>query len=104
MTLTVVTDAGVPPKLLGGVAAGYGLSAASVITTGPAVACALTCQASGTITLNDSATTGGASITNQIISVTMTEGQKPIVLNWPCLLGLTASSITGGGVFSISFT
>lgn len=98
MTATVVGPVVAPLGQPGGVSAAYDIAAATVIASGPALAC----QVAGSITLNDSATTGGAAITNQIIAVTMTAGQV-IPLNFPCASGIVASSVTGGGVFSCSF-
>lgn len=69
----------------------------------PAILCAVSCQVGGAITLNDSNTVAAAAITNQIIVVTMTAGQAPLVLNWPCLLGITASAVTTG-TFAITYS
>jgi hypothetical protein len=103
MALTLTGPITAAPKLPGGVTAGYSVAAAGVVKTGPSFLARLACQVAGSITLNDCATTGAAAISNQIITVTMTAGQV-IPLSWPCLLGITASVVAGGGIFSLAFT
>lgn len=68
----------------------------------PSVLCALVCQVAGSITLNDSYSTTGAAVTNQIIAVAMTAGQV-LVLNWPCASGITAS-VVSTGTFALTFS
>lgn len=103
MTFSVAGPVKAPLGLPGGISAAYGITAAAVITSGPAVACTLTCQVPGSIVLNDNNATGGSnSISNQIISVSMTAGQV-IKLNWSCATGITASSVTSG-TFSLTFS
>lgn len=90
----------------GGIWAVYNITAAATFTgasANPSILCTLSCQVAGTITLNDADSTGTAAITNQIFtSTTITAGQV-IILNWPCLNGITASVVTTG-TFSLTFT
>lgn len=85
-------------------------SAFSAYTSGGAIqqlntvtAGTLICQVGGAITLNDCNTVASAAITNQIFAGSSLTAGQVITLNWPCMLGLTASVVTTG-TFSLSFT
>jgi hypothetical protein len=77
-------------------------SGGTIQNVNPSVLCAVVCQVTGSITLNDSNTVAGAGITNQIFTVASATAGQIFVLNWPCLLGITASAVTG--THSVSFT
>lgn len=104
MAATIQTSVpGVAPGLPGGVSSAINITAAQVIKAKPGVLATLVCVVAGSITLNDSATTGGAGATNEFYTnASMTAGQV-VPLNWPCFAGITASVVTTG-TFSISFS
>lgn len=93
---------GVTPGLPGGILAALQVTAAQVLSASSGILCNVVCQVAGSITLNDCATTGSASIANQIWTGSMTVGQV-LPLYWPCSTGIVVSSVVTG-TFSISFT
>ena len=89
--------------------AAYNVAAAQVIKAAPGVAATLVCVApgsAGSLTLNNSATVGGAASTNQFFSrlfSALSAGQV-IPLNWPCGSGVVVSAAPTGGQFSLAFS
>src|ERR1700727_959011 len=65
---------------------------------------------SGNLIVNDCATTGAASAANQILTLTtaqltsLMQKRASLRLNFPCLNGITVSSMPTGGQFSIAFS
>lgn len=102
MALTLAGPALFPPGNPGGVRAAYDVAATGVIKATGGILSKVTCQTAGSLTLNDSATTGAAAITNQIWSGSLTAGQV-LVLDWPCVSGIVVSALTSA-VVSISYT
>lgn len=100
---------GISPGLPGGVSAAYNVAAAAVLKSTPGIAATLICVApgsAGSLTLNDTATVGGAASTNEFFSrlfSALAAGQV-IPLMWPCAVGIVVSSVPTAGVFSIAFT
>lgn len=99
---TINTFVKVPPGLPGGVSSALDLTAAQAIKAAPGILARVVCVVAGSITVNDSATTGGATTGNQIFSGAMTAGQV-LPLDWPCFAGITVSAVSAGQ-FSLSFT
>lgn len=93
---------GIAPGLPGGVSAAYDVAAAGVIKNAPGVLVRISCITAGSITLNDSATTGGAALTNEIFSGSLTAGQV-VELDWPCAAGITVSAVTSA-VVALAFS
>lgn len=93
---------GITPGLPGGVSAAYQVNATGVLKNAPGVLAKVVCITAGSVTLNDSATTGGAAATNEIWSGSLTAGQI-LPLDWPCAAGICVSALTSA-VLSVSFT
>lgn len=93
---------GLPPA--GASSAAYNIAAAGPIKATPGRLYTLVCIAAGTITLNDSATTGAAAAANEIFpaALAMTAGQVINLNGWPCGVGITASVVTG--TFALAFS
>lgn len=94
--------ANISPGLAGGVYAAFDVSAPTAIKASPGYCARICVQADGDITVNDSATTSGASASNQIYSGSVTAGQV-VPLLWPCSAGIVVSAVTSATV-AISFT
>lgn len=84
------------------------VTAAAAIKATPGILCSVvvtTVGSAGSLTFNDSSTTGGAATANQIFTIaygSLTVGQV-ITLNWPCKSGITLSAIPTGGAVSVSY-
>lgn len=93
---------------LGGSNTALNVAAAQVVKGKPGTLYRILIQAvgtSGTLTINDCATTGAAAAGNQILTLltaNLTVGQV-ITLDWPCLTGIVISACSGGIVVSVSF-
>jgi hypothetical protein len=92
---------------IGGNNAALNVTATSVIkaSNGNVFRIIPTTVGTGTLTLNDSATTGAAATANILESIpaaSMTAG-VPITIEAPFKNGLTISAITSGGVFTITY-
>lgn len=88
--------------LPGGVSAAINLTAPQVIKAAAGVCAKVSCIATGNLTLNDVATTGGAAATNEFFTATGLTAGEVIELDWPCATGIVASVATG--TFAISFS
>ena len=102
MALTFAGPTSAPLLLPGGVSAAYDVTAPAVIKAYPGIVVTVSCITAGSLTLNDSATTGGAALTNEIWSGALTAGQV-LVLDWPCATGIVVSAVTTA-VVSIAFS
>jgi|HubBroStandDraft_4_1064222.scaffolds.fasta_scaffold41602_3 hypothetical protein len=92
---------------MGGNNAALNVTATGVVKATPGVVFRIipTTVGTGTLTLNNSATTGAAATANIIDSIpaaSMTAG-VPITLEAPFTNGLVVSAITSGGVFTITY-
>ena len=109
MSTTEVGPISVSPGLPGGISAVLGVTAPAVVKNGPGILARVLVVAPGTsgnLTLNDAASTGGASASNEILTIpfgSLAAGQT-IPLEWPCAAGIVVSSVPTGGSFSVSFT
>ena len=108
MAATAVGPVVESPGLPGGSSALLNITAAQVVKAAPAILIRIipVIVGTGTLTLNDCATTGAVATANQIAAIpaaSMTAG-VPIVLEWPCETGIVISTITAGGQFSVSFS
>lgn len=103
MAATIVGPVqGIAPGLPGGLSAAYNVTAPGVIKAAPGVLARVSCITAGSLTLNDTAMTGGAAVTNEIWSGSLTAGQV-LELDWPCAAGIVASAVTSALV-AIAFT
>jgi hypothetical protein len=103
MAATVVGPVqGIAPGLPGGLSAAYNVTAPGVIKSAPGVLVRVSCITAGSVTLNDSATTGGAAITNEIWAGSLTAGQV-LEFDWPCAAGIVVSAVTTA-VVAIAFS
>lgn len=92
---------------MGGNNAALNVTATGVIKASPGNLFRIvpTTVGTGTLTINDSATTGAAATANIVESIpaaSMTAG-VPITIEAPLKNGLTVSAITSGGVFTITY-
>lgn len=110
MAATLQTNIqGLSPGLPGGVSAAYNVAAAGVLKGAAGILVSISVVAPGTsgnLTLNDSATTGGAASSNEICSIPFSalSASKILKFLWPCATGLTVSSVPTGFIGSIAFT
>ncbi len=85
------------------------LTAAGVIKATPGTVGKLIVVVAGTagsITINDTTTTGGATTANQVITIlfsSLTVGEV-IDLGVKCVSGITVSAVTTGGQFTLTYT
>lgn len=88
--------------LPGGSSSALNVTAAGVIKASPGILALVSCIAAGTITINDSASTGGDTTGNEIFTMAMTVGQV-VPVNFPCFNGITVSAVSAGQ-FALSFS
>lgn len=96
----------------GGISTALDLTAATVIKGSAGRIAKVVVVAGGTASdgafeLNDSATTGGASAANEIISIPAgTAAGTVIDLDWPCANGITLSAVPSAGspILAVSYT
>ena len=99
----------ISPGLPGGNNAVLNILNAQVIKTAPGILVRIlvvTPGSSGNLTLNDCANVGDATSANEINTIaaaSLTPGQT-ILLNWPCAVGITISSVPVGGAFASTFS
>lgn len=101
--------ASVSPGLPGGVSAALDITEATVLKPEPGILCTISVLAagtSGTLTVNDAASTGGAQTANAIYSCAYDElpADGVIPLNWPCSTGITVSSVPSGAQVAVSYS
>jgi hypothetical protein len=85
-----------------GTSAAYDIASTGVVVSKAAtILHKLICQTAGSISLNDCI--ASPAITDQILPVTAMTAGEVIELDWPCATGIFAT-VSGGGVFAISFT
>lgn len=103
MAATIVLDIpGLSPGLPGGASSALNLTAAQVLKALPGICVKLICVVSGNLTLNDSATTGAATLANEFYAATAAAVGTVVELNFPCAAGITASAATGQWAISFS--
>jgi hypothetical protein len=98
---------------IGGFQSALNISAATVIKGGPGTLFSIATNnagSSGNLVVNDCSTIGAASAANQILSLsaaqlaTLQGKRNPIRMVFPCLNGITISSVPTGAAFSIAFS
>ena len=96
----------------GGISNKFNVTAAGVVKATPGTLYRIVVQApgttSGSLVLNDCATTGAAAASNQIISLlysAMSIGQI-FELEWPCLVGIVVSAVptAGSPIYTLSYS
>lgn len=93
----------------GGVNSALDITAAKVIKATPGRLIRVVVNVVGTagsLTLNDTTTTGGAAAANQILTIafgSLTVGQV-LTLEWPCSSGIVVSAVPTGGQVAVSFS
>lgn len=91
----------------GGALTKLNMTAANLVKTGKgrvARLIVLTAGASGSITLNDSATLGGAAAANAFFNAAGTLAAGTVIdLDWPCANGIVISAVGAGSVLAISY-
>lgn len=100
----------VTPFRQGGISPKYNVTAATVVKLTPGTLYRIVVQVAptaGNLVVNDNAATGGSNtIANQILTVafgSLAAGQV-IEVQWPCLTGITISSVGTGGVFAVAYS
>jgi hypothetical protein len=106
--------AGLLKTTAGGSSSALNVTAATVVKATPGRLAKIIIIApgstSGAFTINDSATTAGASAANEIFTLaynaTANVAGAIFNLDWPCANGITVSAVPGGGspVLALSFT
>lgn len=84
------------------------VSTATVIKATPGRACRLivqTAPSAGSITINDTTTTGAAAAANQIFTIAFGSAPAGSIFNldFPCTSGIVISSVGTGGVVAFSY-
>ncbi len=76
------------------------LAAPKVIKPSPGTVIAVICLAAGTLDLINDVTTGGSGASISGFPATMVKGQR-LPLNSSAAVGITAKTVSGGGVFNV---
>jgi len=98
-----------PPGLPGGLYTILDVTAAAVIKAAPGILACVLIQlvgSAGSLVLNDCATTGGATVANQVLNLAYSKlsPAQTITLAWPCQAGIVVSALPTGAQVSIAFT
>ena len=97
------------PGLPGGIYSVLDITAAAVIKSAPGILACVLIQivgSAGSLVLNDCATTGAATVANQVINLAYSKlsPAQTITLQWPCQAGIVVSALPTGAQVSIAFT
>jgi hypothetical protein len=104
----IVGPVNIPPGLPGGASTAEDITAAAVIKAAPGIIVRIVpiVLGTGTLTINDAITTGGATTANTVESIpvaSMTVG-VPVTLELACGTGIVISAFPTGGQYVVTFT
>lgn len=79
------------------------LAAAAVLKAKPGTLLSVVCIAAGTIDIINDITTGGGGSSFTGFPATMTKGQV-LPVDLAATVGITAKTVSGGGIFNVTFS